>query len=302
MLAASGVSGFLQLSVSGIALGALYGLVALGFVIVLASSGVLNLMHGGFVLLGAYLVYNAHNTWGLPFPIAVLVAAAMCAAVGVLLEGLVVRRLGSHAHLAGLLVTLGLLYVTEPLVTAIWGYDQLNLGDPWALNTIALGDVRLTERDIAVISITAAVFAGFFALFRFSELGVAMRAAASDREAAFAQGISPRVVMGVAWGVAGVVGTLAGLLLATAAGGGVRPELAQVGLAALPAIILGGLDSPIGAVVGGLVMGLAQQYAAGYAPDWLGQGFSEVMPYLVMTLLLLLRPHGLFGTKAVRRA
>jgi branched-chain amino acid transport system permease protein len=234
--------------------------------------------------------------------LAVIVAAAICAAVGVVLEAVVVRRFGHHAQLTGLLVTLGLLYVTEPIVSSIWGYDQLNLGDPWALKTVILGDVRLTERDIAVIVITAAVFAGFFALFRYSNLGVAMRAAASDREAAFAQGISPRVVMGLAWGIAGVVGTLAGVLLATAAGGGVRPELANVGLAALPAIILGGLDSPIGAVVGGVVMGLAQQYAAGYAPDWLGQGFSEVMPYLVMTVLLLLRPHGLFGSKAIRRA
>ena len=108
--------------------------------------------------------------------------------------------------------------------------------------------------------------------------------------------------MGLSWAIAGVVGTLAGVLLATAAGGGVRPELAQVGLAALPAIILGGLTSPAGAVVGGLVIGLAQQYAAGYAPEWLGQGFSEVMPYVVMTVLLLWRPQGLFGVKTVRRA
>jgi branched-chain amino acid transport system permease protein len=301
MLAAS-LTEFLQLTASGLALGCLYGLVALGFVIVLASSGVLNLMHGGFVLLGAYLAYNAHVTWGLPFGVAVVVAAAMCAALGIVLEALVVRRFEAHEHLAALLVTLGLLYVTQPIVTAIWGYDLLNLGDPWGLDTVAVGDVRLTQRDIAVFVITLIVFSAFFALLHCSSLGVAMRAAASDREAAFAQGISPRLVMGLSWAIAGVVGTLAGVLLATAAGGGVRPELAHIGLAALPAIILGGLASPLGAVVGGLVIGLAQQYAAGYAPDWLGQGFSEVMPYVVMTVLLLWRPHGLFGTKTVRRA
>ena len=166
-------SEFLQLSASGLALGCLYGLVALGFVIVLASSGVLNLMHGGFVLARRLPGLQRSRQLGTALLVAVALAAAICAVLGVVLEALVVRRFETHEHLAALLVTLGLLYITEPVVTAIWGYDLLNLEDPWALKTVAIGDVRLTERDIAVFVITLIVFSAFFALLRFSSLGVA---------------------------------------------------------------------------------------------------------------------------------
>jgi branched-chain amino acid transport system permease protein len=190
----------------------------------------------------------------------------------------------------------------QPLVEAAWGSDTLNLGDPWGLNRIVVGGVSITQRDLWAIGVSVAVLGIVFFVFARTRIGLAMRAAASDPEAATAQGISPKLAQGVSWALAGGLAALAGVLLATAVGGGVRPGLAAVAFAALPAIYLGGVGSPAGAVVGGLTIGLTQQWAAGYAPAIFGQGFSAVFPYLVMVLVLLVRPQGLFGAKTVSRA
>jgi branched-chain amino acid transport system permease protein len=145
------------------------------------------------------------------------------------------------------------------------------------------------------------VFALFVVLFRFSRLGLAMQAAAEDPEAAMAQGISDRLVHGLAWAIAGALGAVAGALLATTGGGGVRPGMEVLALLALPVIIFGGLTSPTGAVVAGLVIGVAQQFAVVRLPDAVGDGFHEVVPYLLMLVMLLVRPQGLFGSAQARR-
>jgi branched-chain amino acid transport system permease protein len=300
---AADLTNFAQLSVAGLALGCLYALVALGFVIVLKSSGLLNLFQGGFALVGSYLTYHAHNRWGTPFAAAVLVAVAAMAVLAILIERLVVRRVrGAAAEWAVVLVTLGLLLVAESVVASIWGYDPLNMNDPWGLKQVNLGSVVISHRDLWVIGITLVLLAVFFVLFKFSAIGIAMRAAASDREAAYAQGISPNLVMGLSWAIAGIVGALAGIALGTAQSGGLNVGIGLVALGALPAVIFGGLYSPAGAVIGGIVVGLSQLYAAGYAPSWAGDGFDTVMPYIVLVIVLLVRPHGLFGRPEVRRA
>jgi len=296
------VTDFIQLTISGIALGCQYALVALGFVVILKASGVLNIFQGGMVLVGAYLAYNATQTWHLPFIVSVLMAIVLCGAINVAAEAQVVRRLKNASPLITIFVTFGLLLAVQPLVEAAWGSDTLNLGDPWGLNRIVVGGVSITQRDLWAIGVSVAVLGIVFFVFARTRIGLAMRAAASDPEAATAQGISPKLAQGVSWALAGGLAALAGVLLATAVGGGVRPGLAAVAFAALPAIYLGGVGSPAGAVVGGLTSGLTQQWAAGYAPAIFGQGFSAVFPYLVMVLVLLVRPQGLFGAKTVSRA
>lgn len=284
-------------------LGCLYALIALGFVIVLKSSGVLNLYQGGFILLGAYTTYQLHVKWGVTFVLAVIAVAVMIALLGVALEYVVVRRLrGSAAEFAVVLVTIGLLLATESLVAATWGYDPLDMKDPWGLKNVHLGSVVVSQRDIWVVGSTVVVLAVFFLLFKYSRIGIAMRAAASDREAAYAQGISPNLVMGLSWAIAGVLGALAGVALGTAVAGGLNVGIDQLAFAALAPVIFGGLTSPAGAVIGGVVVGLAQLYAAGYAPSSLGDGFPTVMPYIVLFVVLLVRPHGLLGKEQVRRA
>jgi len=292
-----------QLTASGLALGCLYALIALGFVIILKANGILSLYQGGFLLLGAYLTYQLHAKWGVSFVLAVLAVVAGIALLGVALEFVVIRRLrGSAAEFAVVLVTIGLLLATQSLVAATWGYTPLNMDDPWGLKNVHLGSIAVSHRDIWVVGSTVVILAAFFVLFKYSRVGIAMRAVASDREAAYAQGISPNVVMGVSWAIAGILGALAGVAMGTAAAGGVTVGIDQAAFAALAPVIFGGLTSPAGAVIGGLVVGVAQLFAAGYAPESFGGGFSTVMPYIVLFVVLLIRPQGLLGKKQVRRA
>ena len=294
---------FLQLCFAGLSLGSLYALVALGFVIIYKATGVINFAQGGLVVLGAYLTYNAHETWGIPFYLAIPLAMIMCALVGALIERVVLRFMVGQPVFAVIMVTIGILYVLEQVVTGIWGFNRLNLGDPWGIRTVHVGGLGLAEKDIWTIALAGVVLLAFFFFFRYSRQGVAMRATAFDQEAAIAQGISARRVFALSWAIAGAVATLAGVMLA-AGGGGVRPDIEFIALLAFPAIILGGLDSPAGAVVGGIVIGLAQTLTNGYQPThapWLGGGFGSVTPYVVMVAILMVRPYGLFGTKEVRR-
>jgi branched-chain amino acid transport system permease protein len=297
------MSDFLQLCFAGLALGSLYALVALGFVVIYKATGVINFAQGGLVLLGAYLTYNFHETWGVPFGVSIPLAMVTCAAVGALVERLVLRWLVGQPVFAVIMVTIGLLFIIEQVVTATWGFDRLNLGDPWGIDKLTAGDVVLSLKDMWTIVLAGLVLFGFFLFFRYTNLGVAMRATAFDQEAAIAQGISARRIFALSWAIAGAVATLAGVMLSAGASG-VRPDIGFVALAAFPAIILGGLDSPVGAVVGGIIIGLTQTLTAGYQPEyaeWLGSGFSNVMPYFVMIVILMIRPYGLFGTREVRR-
>lgn len=294
---------FLQLCFAGISLGAIYALVALGFVIIYKATGVINFAQGGMVALGAYLAYNFHNTWKVPFALAVLVAMLAVATVGAGVERLVLRRMVGQPVFAIIMITIGLLFIADQVVTGIWGFDPIPLGDPWGLDSTTVADVVLLHKDIWTLVLAGIVLAAFFAFFRYSILGVAMRATAFDQEAAIAQGISARRIFALAWAIAGAVATLAGVMLSTGSTG-VRPTVGFVALAAFPAIILGGLDSPGGAVLGGVILGLTQTLTAGYQPKWapwLGAGFDQVMPYFVMVVILMVRPYGLFGTKEVRR-
>ncbi len=294
---------FLELAFSGVIRGSLYALVALGFVVIYKSTGVINFAQGGLLLVGMYATYNAHITWGLPFWLAVLLGAALTALAGALVERLVLRRMIGQPVFAVVMVTLGLLIIVQQVVPTIWGYDRLNLGDPWGLDKVSLGGINVEVKDLWTLGLAAAVLAAFFAFFRFSRYGVAMRATAFDQEAAIAQGISARRVFALSWAIAGGVATLAGVMLA-AGSGGVEPGKDIIALAAFPAIILGGLDSPLGAVIGGFVIGLSQSLTSGYQPEhaaFLGENFDNVMPYIVMVLILLVRPYGLFGTREVVR-
>jgi branched-chain amino acid transport system permease protein len=293
----------LRTLVSGLALGCKYALVALGFVIVFKATGVINFAQASFVLVGGYMTFNATNTWGLNFYVSLVVAMAAGAVLGMLIEALILRRMIGEAPFTLVMVTIGILFILDNVVTAIWGPDPQNLGDPWGLKVRTFGDVPVADKDLWTIAFTALVLGGFFLFFRYSTLGLAMRATALDQEAAMAQGISARRIYRVSWGIAGLVAALAGAALSSGSVG-LTPSVGLIALVAFPAMILGGLDSPLGAVVGGIIIGLVQQLTSLYGPEyleWFGNGFELVSPYLVMIVILLVRPYGLFGTKEVRR-
>jgi len=295
------VNELLQLSASGVATGARYSLVALGFVIIYRATGVINFAQGGLLAAGAYLAYSFNSV--APFVLAVVLAMLASALLGAALERMALRPLVGQPVFAVIMVTIGLLFVLEQAVTAIWGFEALNLGDPWGVDTVRAGSIAIAERDIWTVVLAAAALAAFFVLFRYTKLGVAMRATAFDPEAALAQGISPRTVYMASWGISAALAALAGITFA-AGPAQLAPSVGVVALVAFPAMIVGGLDSPLGAVVGGIIIGLTQSLTAGYQDElfpWAGNGLAQVMPYIVMVLILLVRPYGLFGTPEVRR-
>jgi branched-chain amino acid transport system permease protein len=304
---------FWQLLAAGLAVGAQYALIVLGFVIIFRASGVVNFAQGAFVVLGAYLAYNATNTWDVPFYVAIVVAMAGGAIIGVLVEFLILRRMIGQPAVSVIMITIGLFIILQELPTMIWGGNPLNLGDPWGGGAKHFGDVIIETKSIATVALAALSLTGFFLLFRYTRIGVAMRATAVDQEAALAQGIGARQIFAVSWAIAGAVGALAGITAASGPAANVQPGLGLLALLAFPAMILGGLDSPGGAVLGGLIIGVTQTLTQGWStgvlhfgwlprfPSFLGDGFDDVMPYVVMILILLVRPYGLFGTREVRR-
>jgi branched-chain amino acid transport system permease protein len=297
------MSEFLELAFAGLALGARYALVALGFVVIFRATGVINFAQGGLLVVGAYLTYAFLEGPGLPFALAVLAAMACAAALGAGVERVALRPLVGRPVYAAIMVTVGLLFVLEQTVTTIWGPDNKTLGDPWGLDTVEAGGVVMAVKDLWTLGLAAAALAAFFAFLRWSTLGVAMRATAADPEAALAQGISAGRITAISWAIAAALATVAGVTFA-AGSDALVPSLGTVALVAFPAMILGGMDSPGGAVVGGLVIGLVQSLTAGYQQDvlpWAGENVSTVMPFVVMILILLVRPYGLFGTREVRR-
>lgn len=297
------MSDLLQLLAQGIALGAVYGLTALGFVIVYKATQVINFAHGELLLIGAYLVYAFRNQAGLPFVASVALAIVTMAAVGWAIERGVLRRMVGRPTFAVVMITIGLAIVFRQVAAAIWGFDDLLLGDPWGASRVAVGDLHVSAAAIASLATAGALFLAFFLFFRSSKAGIAMRATAIDQEAALAVGIPVRAVYAWSWMIAAATATVAGIFLA-AFPATLHPGLGFVAFRAFPAAILGGLDSPGGALVGGLIIGVTELLVQSYQPQlapWLGDNFHVAASYLLMIGVLVARPYGLFGTREVER-
>ncbi|WP_405010929.1 branched-chain amino acid ABC transporter permease [Kitasatospora sp. NBC_01539] len=286
---------------NGIALGSVYALIALGFVIVFKASGVMNFAHGSVLLLGGWTITATHAAVG--FPLAVLLGAATAAAASGLLHLLSARGVrGAGVHVATIL-TIG---VDLLLVTALArgiGPDYLGTGDPWGTGVVRIGGVSLAESRLAGIAVSVALIGVFFAVFRWSRWGLSMRAASADQEAAALMGIRLGRVRLVAWCAAGALAAVAAVFLAAFPAPGLDRSTGQLALAAFPAAILGGMDSALGALAGSIAIGLAGALATGYQDRLgaFGEGLPGIAPYLVMILVLLVRPAGLLGSKETSR-
>lgn len=294
---------FLQLLVAGVAVGTLYALVALGFVVIYKATGVINFAQGALLLLGAYFAFSFEDLLHMPFWAAVALSMLACALIGVLVERTILSRMVGQPVFAVIMITIGLSIAIEQLVIWRWSGLQRNFPDPWGLDTWTVGGIVIPVVNVVRIVIAGLLLVGFFLFFKYSRLGVAMRATASDQEAALAQGISAKRIFALAWALAAAIAALAGVLLVSG-GRGLDPSIGIVALVAFPAIILGGLDSPTGAIVGGVVIGVVETMTAGYSdklPEALGANFHRVTPYVALVAILLVRPYGLFGTKEVRR-
>ncbi|MGY1643557.1 branched-chain amino acid ABC transporter permease [Geodermatophilus sp. SYSU D00703] len=292
---------FLSLLLNGISLGAIYALIALGFVIIFKASEVVSFTQGSLLLLGAYTIARLAEPFG--FLLAALAGILVTALAAFLIERLVINRLRGAPVISLAIVTIGvdIILLTE-LIRRI-GPDILNVPHPWGGESVRIGGVGISLNRLIAMGVAGVLIVVFFVAFKYSSWGVAMRASAEDGEAAALMGIRQGRVSALAWIVAGVLAAVAALFLVGAPTPGVSAAVYTVALRAFPAAILGGLDSTGGALVGGLLIGIAEALAAGYQEQlsFLGRGFGEVVPYVVMIIVLLVRPSGLFGTKELTR-
>jgi branched-chain amino acid transport system permease protein len=294
------MTGFLQLLFAGFALGCVYALIALGFTVIYRATQVINFAQGAMLLLGAYVTSWLAVDHGLPFWLSVVLAMAVLSAGGGLFQMGVLRRVRGQSIFTRVMITIGLTVVMTAGVTAIWGPNTRNLGDPWGASSVSVHGVIINWVRIWAIMVTAVILAGYFVFDRFTRYGLALRATAADQEAALAVGVPVRRIHAITWVIAGSVATLSGVFLAGYPQSP-NPGLGESALLVFPAVILGGLESPVGAVVGGIVIAIVEELVAGYAPGWTGENFYTVAPYIVMILVLLVRPYGLFGIRPVER-
>ncbi|MDQ0688178.1 branched-chain amino acid transport system permease protein [Streptomyces achromogenes] len=297
------MTAFLDSVLAGLALGAVYALVALGFVVIFKASGVLNFAHGSLLLFGGYLTAVLHDDLGFAGALAVSVLAT--AGLAGALDRLLLQRGDPDPGAAHVqtIVTIGVDIVLLTDLSRRIGGDLLTLGDPWGDSVTRLGPVTVADSRIAAIVVSALAIGAVFALFRFTPWGLALRAAAEDTEAAALMGVRLSRVRTLAWCLAGALAALAAVFLAAFPAPGLERTTGQIALNAFPAAILGGLASPPGALAGSLLIGLTEALAAGYQSELhvLGDGFGDVAPYAVMVAVLLVRPTGLFGAKGAAR-
>jgi branched-chain amino acid transport system permease protein len=295
------VNQFVTLFVGGLFLGSIYSLVALGFVTVFKATHVINFAQGSVLLLGAYVIARAHDSIG--FWPAVLLGVLSAAIASVLIDAVLIRRI-RRADLGTLaILTLGVDIVLATELSRRIGTDVLNIGAPWGSHVTEFLGIRVATSRVVAGLVAAVLVAGFWAAFKFTDWGIAMRSAAEDGETASLMGIRLNRVAAAAWAMAGALAAVGGLFLTSFPAAGVTSGVGLLALAAIPAVVLGGFESPGGAVVGGLIIGVVSVLTAGYQEElsFLGRGLGAVAPFAVMLLVLLIRPSGLFGTREVTR-
>ena len=286
---------FIEYSIIGLLSGGVLALIALSFVLVYKGTGVVNFAVGEVMMLGAYLYYAANVTFGLsPLPAFALALGAI-ALLAVLVERLVLRPLSGHSAVSVLMATIGMASIIHGSVEAIWGGDTFTVPPLLPRMPLNFGEVRISGTAIGNFAVAAALIAAFIAFFRYSKTGIALRATASDPVTAATMGINIHFAQRLTWILSSLVGTVAGVLIASSAN--LSPLLAGTALAGFAVIILGGLDSIVGAIVASLIIGWLDAVAAGY----LGGKARDLVPYVVVLAILVVRPHGIFGTRTIER-
>ena len=286
---------FIQLTVSGLANGAILALAALGFVLIYKASGVINFAQGQFLLIGAYVVWALTVDAGLHWALAIAGAIGVAVVLGLLVERLILRPLIGEPTISVIMVTIGLAQVLGALVQIIWGTQPHPFPGFIPDDVVSIAGARTGENRLWALGLVVLALVAFAVFFQRSRYGIAMRAVADDQQAALTMGISVRRTFALAWALAGVSAVVGGMLVANLIG--VSGEVSNIGLLVFPVVIVGGLDSVPGAVVGGAIIGLLTAYTGGY----LGGGLDAVIPYVALVAILLVRPYGLFGEVRIER-
>src|SRR4249920_2769663 len=289
----------LVLLTNGIMIGLMYALIALGFVLIYKATDAINFAQGEFVMFAGFIAAGAADIAGLPFWICALFAIGGMVALGFGLERVVLRPLIGRPVIAVVMATIGLAAVLRGTATMAFGAGTRVIDMPISDEPIDLGLVTLPPIQVVGASVSLVFLAAFTWFFLKSRMGIAMRAVADNQQVAMAMGINVERYFALAWAMAGTVSALGGVIWGSMLG--VDVHLALVGFKVFPVVILGGLDSIGGALLGGLIVGIVESLAAGYLDPYVGGGTKDFAPYVLMILVLMIRPYGIFGRRQIER-
>ncbi|MEI8182218.1 MAG: branched-chain amino acid ABC transporter permease [Desulfomonile sp.] len=288
---------FVQLVISGIAVGSLYALAALGFVLIYKATDIMNFAHGEAMMVGAFVCY-ALVVAGIPFLWAVLVTTGLAVLFGLITERLVLRPMIGEPQFAVVMITIGLSIFLRSLSGIIFGHDNKVFPSPFAQESLAFKGLVLSYTHLWAMVISGLMVVLFFLFFRYSRVGLAMRGVANDQDTAMLMGISVKRVFALTWGISFAIAAVAGIFLANVMV--LNIAISLVAIKAFPAVILGGLESIPGAIIGGLVIGVLEALVGGYLDQTL-PGVKDLTAFVVLFLVLMIRPYGLFGKEELDR-
>ncbi len=280
---------FLQVLITGLGQGCLYGLIALGFVLIYKASEIVNFAQGDLLMLGAFFAVTYMGILGLPFWIAFLLTIFSMAVFGYLLDMLVIRSMIGESQLSVIILTISIGFILRSVAGGIWGSDILSLETPYSGEMAEIAGLVIGQEYLVVIAGTIVLSLILYLFFRFSSLGIAMQAASQNQLAAYYMGIPVKRVFSLIWAISALVAAVAGTLMAPISL--VSPQMGFLGIKAFAAAVIGGFGSLPGALIGGLIIGSSEQLAGTYLPT----GFQEITAYLIMFLVLTIRPQGLFA-------
>lgn len=291
---------FFQALASGLVVGSLYSLVGLGIVIIYKSTRVFNFAQGGLLMVGAYLAWAFMEQVGMPIWLGLLSGLGCAVLIGALIERLGMRRLVGQPILSLIIVTLALEALINGIVTLFWGNREYNVFPEFIPpNPVEFSGVILSLQHIIIFVITMAVIALFIVFFNYSRWGLDMRAVAEDHKAGMCMGISTKNVFMMAWAISTVLAYVGGVLLGSI--NGVSTTLHHIAANCFPVVLLGGLESVPGVLIAGLLVGVIEYMAGLYLDPLVGASTREIVPYLILILVLVIRPYGLFGLKRIER-
>jgi len=290
----------LQLLINGLIVGALYGVVAMSFVLIYKASRIVNFAQGEFLLIGAWTCWWLLTSWQLPFWIGFPITLVFMLVFGVILQVVVLRPMIGEPIISVIMVTIGLSIVFQALMKWMFGVFAKPFPPIFASPTMNVFGLEVQTVYVVSLVISLVIMAGFGWFFKYSRMGLAMRATAWDQQVAQSLGISVRQMFAMSWAISAMVSAVAGVVVGVV--NGVSSALSFFGIKVFPAVILGGLDSIVGAVLGGLIVGLLENFAHYVDSQWLNWGnMYEIAPFYVLIAILMIKPYGLFGTKDIER-
>ena len=279
-----------QQIISGLAGGSVYGLIALGFVLIFKTTEVINFAQGELVMIGAFVAYTLITIFNVPFVFAFLLTPIICGGIGILLERVLIRPLVGEPVVSIIMVTIGLSITLRAFAGMIWSYDTLDFPHVFSEEAIKISSIVIAPVDIWIILVSLGLVTLLFLFFKFTTVGISLQASAGNPLASLLMGISVKRVYSMTWAISAMVGAVAGIIISPITF--LSPHMGFLGLKAFPAAVIGGFNSIPGAIVGGIIIGVSENLAGIYLPLW----FKDIFAFVIMLAVLMIKPEGLFGT------